>query len=134
MPEKPEDKSIIPSSAPESHRSTSSDLATARESVESRLAKADSPQEALQWVEVRGQLLQQNEKSKDEEQRRFLERVRVPYNLGLSTGSFVVSIIFVIKGFYQVGFFILGAGLYTIAPEYIKMFLTKEKGKKDEER
>ncbi|MBC6480014.1 MAG: hypothetical protein GDA56_21760 [Hormoscilla sp. GM7CHS1pb] len=65
---------------------------------------------------------------------KYLERVRVLYNLGLSTGSFVVGIIFVIKGFYQVGFFILGAGLYTIAPEYIKMFLTKDKIKKDEER
>lgn len=41
--------------------------------------------------------------------------------------------LFVINGCVRVGVFILGAGLYSVAPEYIKKVLMKGKKEEDED-
>ena len=91
MSEEAEEQSIISAPASELVEKISPELSTAISSVESHIAEADHPQKAAEWAVVRGKLLQQDETIKDIQQQRSLARVQTLYNLGLSTGSFIIG-------------------------------------------
>ena len=88
--------------------------------VEERLVKAGSPQEILLWTQVRGEIQRQDDFLKEQEHRRTLERIQVLFKMGLSMVAVVTGAGLVIEGFPYAGLFFLGAGLYGLAPDYVK--------------
>ncbi len=104
--------------------------------IEERLTQADNPQDIVLWTQVREEIRRQNirrqnEESKNQDHQRFLEKAQLWYKMGFSVSAFVVSIGLLIGGLTHPGFFILGAGLFGFAPNYVKAFLRifREKGK-----
>jgi hypothetical protein len=88
--------------------------------IERRLVEADSPQEILLWTQVRGEILRQDDLLKDQEHRRKLERIQVLFKMGLSIVAVMTGTTLVVGGFPYAGLFVLGAGLYGLAPDYVK--------------
>jgi hypothetical protein len=100
--------------------------------IEERLLNANSSQEVILWTQVRGEIIRQNEIVKDGEQRRFLKKVQVARRIGLSVGALTIGTVLVTSGLTAPGLFVLGAGLYELAPEFIKeVFLDRGKSKKN---
>ncbi|MFQ5630049.1 MAG: hypothetical protein ACE5I1_14880 [bacterium] len=97
-------------------------------SIEKRLIKAESAQEIILWTQVRGAIKKQNDESIEQNHRRALEKLQLKYKLGFSIGAFAVGIGLVIGGFSYAGLFIVGAGLYGLAPDFVKSFFKKEYG------
>ena len=100
-------------------------------SIDERISQADNPEDAMDWARVHEVIIRQNEVSKNQEHQRFLEKVQVWYKIGFSVMAFVVGIVLLIRDLTLEGFFISGAGLFGIVPEYVKMFFRsfREKGK-----
>ena len=100
-------------------------------SIEKRLTQADNPQDIVLWTQVREEIIRQDEESKNQEHRRFLEKAQVWFKMGFSVIAFVAGISLLVGGVTQIGLFILGAGLFGFVPDYVKMFFKvfREKGK-----
>ena len=90
-------------------------------SIEQRLIQADNPQDIVFWTQVRKEIIQQDEEAKNQEHRRSLEKAQVWYKMGFSVIAFVVGIGLYINGLALPGLFILGAGLFGVVPDYVKM-------------
>jgi hypothetical protein len=88
--------------------------------IERRLVEANSPQEILLWTQVRGEILRQDDILKGQEHQRKLERLQVLFKMGLSIVAVITGTTLVVNGFPYAGLFILGAGLYGLAPDYVK--------------
>lgn len=100
--------------------------------IEERLVKANSPEEILLWTQVRGEIQQQDNILKEQEHRRHLERIQVRFKMGLSIGAVAMGTGLVMGGFAYAGLFVLGAGLYGLAPDYVKgLFRRKEESEND---
>ncbi|HEY9608924.1 hypothetical protein [Allocoleopsis sp.] len=93
MPEKPEEVAITLSSSPNLSHQKPRNLTQTISFVEERLARSDSPNEALDWARVREVILRQNEEAKEENHRRFLEKSRFIYGLAFSGVAFLVGIV-----------------------------------------
>lgn len=102
--------------------------------VEGRLISAASAQEIVLWTQVRAEVLRQNSTAKDQNHRQLLERIQLLYKTGFSLVAFIVGIFLLIYGFSYTGLFIIGAGLFGIAPEYVIAFFVKrsKEGQVDE--
>ena len=92
-------------------------------SIDERISQADNPEDAMDWVRLREVINGQNEESKNQEHRRFLEKAQVWYKMGFSVIAFIVGIGLLIGGLTLPGIFISGAGLFGVAPDYVKAFL-----------
>ncbi len=133
MSEEKEDATQTSSSELQRPSGVPSDDVTALLQVETRLAKANSAQDAILWTQMRGEIIRQNETRKDGEHRRFLEKTQVLYDIGLSIGALAIGTILVAKGFAYAGLLVLGAGL-KLAPDYLKeAFLRRGKGEGNED-
>lgn len=101
-------------------------------SIEERIIQADNPQDIVLWTQVREEIIRQDEESKNQEHRRFLEKVQVWFKMGFSVIAFIAGITLLVGGVTQIGLFILGAGLFGFVPDYVKMFFkvfrNKDKG------
>ena len=103
-------------------------------SIEERLIQADNSQDIILWTQVREEIILQNEEAKNQEQRRFLEKVQVWGKMVFSVIVFVAGIGMLAGGLTEIGLFILGAGIYGVVPDYVKAFLraSRKKGKGEE--
>lgn len=111
--------------------------------IEERLSRVGSPDEALKWAQVREQIQRQDnfirerevmgqlalqrhrDMLKEAEHRRFLEKVASLGKVGLSVVAIGIGIGLVVGGFEPVGLFMLGAGLFWLAPEFVRGFLPR---------
>jgi hypothetical protein len=108
--------------------------------IEKRLSLAASPEEALKWVQVMGEIQQQDaviqegelrrqlvlqrhrDMLEEAKHRRFLGKAAYLGKMGLSFAVIGIGTGLVVGGFQSVGFFTLGAGLYWLAPEWVRTF------------
>ena len=88
--------------------------------IERRLVEANSPQEILLWTQVRGEILRQNDILKEQEHQRKLEGLQVIFKMGLFIVAVITGTTLVVSGFPYAGLFVLGTGLYGLAPDYVK--------------
>jgi hypothetical protein len=109
MSEQPEELAITLSSSPNLSQKNPRNLTQTISFVEERLAKSDSPNEALDWARVREVILRQNEEVKEENHRRFLEKSQFIYKIAFSGVAFVVGIVLFICG-YDNAVYLIGVG------------------------
>ena len=93
MSEQPEELAITSSSAPKLADRNPLNLSRTLLLVEELLAKAGSPNEALDWARVREVILRQNEEVKAHNHQRFMEKSRIIYGISFSATAFVVGIV-----------------------------------------
>jgi hypothetical protein len=65
--------------------------------VEERLAKANSPQEIILMTQIRGEIMRQNEAAKDQNHRRWIEKIGLQFKIGFSICAFGVGTGLVIR-------------------------------------
>ena len=92
-------------------------------SIEERLIQAENSQDIILWTQVLREVKQQDEDAKNQEHQRFLEKAQVWYKMGFSVIAFVVGIGLLIGGLTYPGLLISGAGLFGVAPDYVKAIL-----------
>jgi hypothetical protein len=93
MSDKSDELAITLSSSPNLSHQKPRNLTQTISLVEERLARSDSPNEALDWARVREVILRQNEEVKQEKHRRFLETSRLIYGLAFAGVAFLVGIV-----------------------------------------
>ena len=87
------------------------------------ISQADDLQDVDRLTEVRGKIIRQNEEVKDRQHRRFLEKAQLWFKMGFSVIVFFIGIGLLIRGLTYPGLFISGAGLFGVAPDYVKAIL-----------
>ena len=92
-------------------------------SIDERISQADDFQEIVFLTYARKEIIQQDEEAKNQEHQRFLEKAQVWYKMGFSVIAFVVGIGLLIGGLTYPGLLISGAGLFGVAPDYVKAIL-----------
>lgn len=135
MPEEPkEDKGEL-------IKATSSKLnpgldETSLSQIEERIAQASSIAEIELWTRVREQIVLQDELVKDGKQRRLLERIQIISKTSFSFAAFTIGIILIFLGIPGFGSVLAGAGIYLIAPDYVREVLSKREreDKNDDKR
>ena len=90
--------------------------------TEYRLTTATDPRDVVLWTQVRGALLQQDQLAKEAARRRASENLQEKCKVAFAAGAVVLGAALAVAGFTAPGFFILGAGLFWIAPDYVKTF------------
>jgi hypothetical protein len=90
--------------------------------VERRLIQANDPREIALWTEVRGEVIRQNEDALDRRAARQQRLEATRADLAKSLLAISVGVYLVQQGYWIVGFLCLGAGLYSLAPDYIRQF------------
>jgi hypothetical protein len=120
MPEEQGD--IVPVSSSELSPSsgTNSDPNTILAKVEERLATANTPEEIVLWTQIRGEIIRQDELRKDAEQKRTIETIEVVSQKGLTAAALGIGVGLIIIGIPEIGLLVLGAGLYKLAPDFVK--------------
>jgi hypothetical protein len=94
--------------------------------VEERLANATTPEEIVLWTRVRAEILKQNELAEEGKHRRTLEKVEVASQKAVTAAALGIGVGLIIIGVPEIGLFVLGAGLFKLAPDYVKkVFATK---------
>lgn len=111
--------------------------------IEERLSRVGSPDEALKWGQVREQIQRQDnfirerevmgqlalqrhrDMLKEAEHRRFLEKAQVLSGIGVPIALVATGVGLMVAGIEVAGGFILGTGLFTIAPEFVRAFLPR---------
>jgi hypothetical protein len=91
-------------------------------SIERRLAQAEDRREIALWTQIRGEIIRQNEDALDRRaaRQRGLEIVRAELAKGFLAVS--VGVYLIQTGYWIPGFLCLGAGFYSLAPDYVKQF------------
>lgn len=115
MPEQSEEWAITTTSVPNLPTPKPHKLTQSLVLVEEVLAKAGSPEDALDWARVRDAILRQNEEVKEENHRRFLEKSRFIYGIALSGTAFLVGIVLFICN-YENAVYLIVAGLIPLLP------------------
>jgi hypothetical protein len=115
--------STTPSNEPTALTQRESDGRSVLSSIEERLTQADDFQEIVFLTYARKEIIQQDEEAKNQEHQRFLEKAQVWYKMGFSVIAFVVGIGLLIGGLTYPGLLISGAGLFGVAPDYVKAIL-----------
>ena len=100
--------------------------------TEYRLTTATDPRDVVLWTQVRGELLQQDQLAKDAERRRSSENFQEKCKVALAAGAVLLGAALAVAGFTAPGFFILGAGLFWVAPDYVTTYV-KTFGRSHEE-
>ena len=111
----------------ESEKGLSGQALNALSQVDRRIVEA-SAEEALKWLEVRGEILKQNESTRDREHIRRMEAWAISGKIALSAGAIASGVGLAFGGFGSPAFICLGAGLYGLAPEFINALLRRRKG------
>lgn len=101
--------------------------------IDLRLLQTTDVEEVKSLVKVREDILKQNETIEQNKQDRYQERFNMYLYLVSAIAFIVIGISLIMLKYNLVGFFILGAGLYIIVPNYVTTFLTRNKKKTDEE-
>jgi hypothetical protein len=109
---------------------TPGDKATALSQVEERIAKAHSPQEALFWTQIRGEIVKQNEIIQAGKQRRFIQQIQIWQRIGVSVAALTIGLVFFSLGSTEVGLLVIGVFLYELAPELKQEAFVAEAEKK----
>ena len=115
--------STTPSNEPTALTQGESSEVSVLSSIEERLTQADDLQEIVFLTYVRKEIIRQDEEAKNQEHQRFLEKAQVWYKMGFSVIAFVVGIGLLIGGLTYPGLLISGAGLFGVAPDYVKAIL-----------
>lgn len=101
-------------------------------SIEERLAQADNPQDIVLWTQVREEIIRQDQESKDQEHRRFLEKAQIWFKMGVFCYCFHRRYSPTCWWYNPDRTFHIGAGLFGFVPDYVKMFFkvfrNKDKG------
>ncbi|MBE9017567.1 hypothetical protein C7Y66_24295 [Chroococcidiopsis sp. CCALA 051] len=106
---------------------------TALLQVEERIAKANSPQEALVWTQIRGELIKQNEIIKEGKQKRLIQNVQIWRRISVSIAALTIGLVFFSIGSTEAGLLVIGVFLYELVPDLAKeAFLGRGKGKGDD--
>lgn len=100
--------------------------------TEYRLTTATEPREVVLWTQVRGELLKQDQGAKEAERRRASDTFQEKCTVIFAAGAVVLGAALAVAGFTVPGFFILGAGLFWIAPDYVTSYV-KTFGRSHEE-
>lgn len=95
--------------------------------IEERLAQAVSPQEAVPWVQIRGEILRQDDQRDGQRHNRSSDRIRQLTKSGLTVLATVAGIVLVVESHFIAGMFTLGAGLYTIASPFVMSYFPGSK-------
>ena len=125
-----------PSNEPTALTRHKSSEASVLSSIEERLIQAEDFQEIAFWTQARKAIIRQDEEAKNQEHQRFLERAQVWYKMGFSVIAFAVGIGLLIGGLTYPGLLISGAGLFGVAPDYVRAILRifrRDKGGEDAE-
>lgn len=102
--------------------------------TEYRLTTATDPRDVVLWTQVRGELLQQDQGAKEAERRRASANFQEKCHVAFAAGTVVLGAALAVAGFTAAGFFILGAGLFWIAPDYVTTYVkTFGRGKEDDD-
>ena len=115
--------STTPSNEPTALTQGESDEISVLASIEERLIQADDFQEIAFLTYVRKEIIRQDDEAKNQEHQRSLEKAQVWYKMGFSVIAFVVGIGLLIGGLTYPGLLISGAGLFGVAPDYVKAIL-----------
>ncbi len=115
--------STTSSNEPTSLTQRESGEASVVSSIDERISQADDFQEIVFLTYARKEIIQQDEEAKNQEHQRFLEKAQVWYKMGFSVIAFVVGIGLLIGGLTYPGLLISGAGLFGVAPDYVKAIL-----------
>ena len=100
--------------------------------TEYRLTTATDPRDVVLWTQVRGELLKQDQLAKEAARRRASEHFQEKCTVAFAAGAVVLGAALAVAGFTAAGFFILGAGLFWIAPDYVTTYV-KTFGRSKEE-
>ena len=111
--DEPNDRAIVPLPNPISE-STSRTLAK----LDTRIASADLG-ELIVLTKVRRELLRQDDELEENRHRRQMEAREGYVRAGLSGAALIAGTGIVLAGFTLPGCFVLGAGLYGLAPKFI---------------
>jgi hypothetical protein len=95
--------------------------------IEERLVQATSPEEISLWMQVRREIIEQNEIINDNKHQRFLETIRIIRKTSLSGIAITIGIVFVSSGLRIPGLLILGVAFYELASNYSNSHTNKEK-------
>jgi len=111
---------------------TPADKTTALSQVEKRIAKANSPQEALFWTQIRGEIVKQNEIIQAGDRRRFIQQIEIWRRIGVSVAALTIGLVFFRIGSTEAGLLVIGVFLYELATDLNKeAFVGRSKGKDD---
>lgn len=86
--------------------------------IDQRIAEA-TPPEALAWLQIRDELIRQNEKVRDRDHLRAMEKFGVGGKLALSGIAIVSGVALAFGDFGLPAFLCLGAGLFNLAPNFV---------------
>ena len=99
---------------------TPANKAIALSQVEERIAKANSPQEALFWTQIRGEIIQQNETIKEGKHKRLIQNVQIWQRIGVSVAALTIGLVLFSNGSTEAGLLVLGVFLYELVPDLVK--------------
>jgi hypothetical protein len=88
--------------------------------IEERLVQATSPEEITLWMQVREEIIRQNELVKDSKHQRSLDKIQIIRKTSLSGIAITIGIVFVGIGLKVSGFVLLGIAFSELASNYIK--------------
>ncbi|MET7244290.1 hypothetical protein ABZT49_13045 [Methylobacterium sp. EM32] len=106
---------------------TSAGDGSALAAIDRHIAVA-SPKEALAWTQIRDTILLQDEAAKDRDHIRRVELLGIYAKLGLSGAAIGSGVALAFGGFGLPAFLCLGAGLYGLAPDFIKVVTNRIAG------
>lgn len=97
-----------------------------------KIREAQTPQEMAQLVKLRGDLLRQEESIRELAHKRDAHRLQLladitKSSVGLGVGAFLVT-----HGYPYPGMLLLGASMFSVAPQFVMAFFKRDGGKKDE--
>jgi hypothetical protein len=101
--------------------------------LEARIINAATPEEAREWSKVREELIKQNTELENQQHRRFLEKGLFWSKQVFSYAAIVGGTILAMKGFDTLGYFIIGGGLYQVAPGYLRAIINKYKTEENDD-
>jgi hypothetical protein len=103
-------------------------------SIDERLASAQTAADVVLWTQVRGEVIRQDEDASDRQHARVMQRTSLYATVGLSVVGVSVGVLLLALGQYIPGLFALGAGLYRLAPEFTRAFLTPHKSESSDDQ
>ena len=104
----------------------------AQEDIDRKIAATSDPNDAYRLVELRGLVIEQDESRKDRKQARKESNREFWFNSSLKLVAIGVGVTVMYTFNPYLGCFILGIGLYGLAPKLIETFFGKKRKDGDE--
>jgi hypothetical protein len=99
--------------------------------LETKLIEANSIEEAIVWTQIIGERVRQDDFLESRRHSRSLENREMLFKQSFSVMLLFTGMGLYVGGFVYVGVFVLGAGLYGIAPNYVLEFLQESRNKRE---